>query len=74
MNDKDVSIKYGQEATVMEILTIVFVVLKLCHVITWSWWLVLMPIWIELFVIISTLGFIIITNMRGRGRNNEKIK
>lgn len=74
MNDKDVSIKYGQEATVMETLTIVFVVLKLCHVITWSWWLVLMPIWIELFVIISTLGFIIITNMRGRGGNNEKIK
>lgn len=74
MNDKDLSIKYGQEATVMEVLTIVFVVLKLCHVITWSWWLVLMPIWIELFIIISALGFIMITNMRGKGRNNEKIK
>jgi hypothetical protein len=26
--------------------TIVFVVLKLCNVITWSWWLVLAPTWI----------------------------
>lgn len=26
-----------------EILTIVFVVLKLCGVIGWSWWLVLLP-------------------------------
>ena len=36
------------------LLTIVFIVLKLCHVIEWSWWWVLSPIWIsfgiELFV------------------------
>ena len=35
------------------ILTIVFIVLKLCDVITWSWVWVLSPIWI-------TWGFIII--------------
>ena len=28
------------------ILTIVFVVLKLTHLINWSWWWVLSPIWI----------------------------
>lgn len=28
---------------ICEILTIVFVVLKLCGVIAWSWWLVLLP-------------------------------
>ncbi len=27
------------------LLTIVFIVLKLCHVIDWSWWWVLCPIW-----------------------------
>ena len=27
-------------------LAIVFVVLKLCHVIDWSWWRVLSPLWI----------------------------
>lgn len=29
-----------------ELLTIVFVVLKLCNVITWSWLWVLSPLWI----------------------------
>ncbi|MGE7840009.1 transmembrane Fragile-X-F protein [Lysinibacillus sp. NPDC093712] len=28
---------------VAEVLTIVFIVLKLTEVITWSWWLVLLP-------------------------------
>lgn len=35
------------------VLTIVFLVLKLCEVITWSWWWVFSPIWI-------TWGFIIL--------------
>ena len=26
-----------------EILTVVFIILKLCNVIDWSWWLVLLP-------------------------------
>lgn len=29
------------------ILTLIFVVLKLCEVITWSWWWVFSPIWIS---------------------------
>ncbi len=28
------------------LLGIVFIVLKLCHVIEWSWWCVLAPFWI----------------------------
>jgi hypothetical protein len=31
---------------ILDVLLIVFVVLKLCGVITWSWWLVLSPLWI----------------------------
>ena len=27
------------------LLSIVFIVLKLCHVINWSWWLVLLPLY-----------------------------
>lgn len=30
------------------LLTIVFIVLKLTHVINWSWWWVLAPAWISL--------------------------
>lgn len=45
------------------LLTLVFIVLKLCHVIEWSWVWVLSPLWISfslaiLFVIVITLiGF-----------------
>lgn len=31
---------------IVEVLLIVFIVLKLCGVIHWSWWWVLSPIWI----------------------------
>lgn len=35
------------------LLTIVFIILKLTHVIDWSWWWVLAPIWIGFAVGIS---------------------
>ncbi len=28
---------------VLPVLGLMFIALKLCHVITWSWWLILMP-------------------------------
>lgn len=37
------------------LLTIAFVVLKLCHVIDWSWWWVLSPIWISLSIAVLIL-------------------
>jgi hypothetical protein len=43
---KNVEIKFG----FLQPLTIAFVVLKLCGVITWSWWWVLAPVWIPLSV------------------------
>jgi len=33
-------------------LTIVFIVLKLCKVINWSWWWVLSPVWIPTIIYI----------------------
>lgn len=37
---------------VIGVLTIVFIVLKLCKLITWPWLWVLAPIWIELALIV----------------------
>lgn len=34
------------------LLTIVFITLKLCGVITWSWWWALAPIWIPIAIAI----------------------
>ena len=45
----------------LNLLTIVFVILKLCGVIAWSWWLVLLPtiIWavITIIVVIIAIKF-----------------
>jgi hypothetical protein len=42
------------------VLTIVFVVLKLCDVIDWSWWWVLSPLWIALAVLLSIVMFLVL--------------
>ena len=36
----------------LDLLTIAFVILKLCKVIDWSWWWVFSPIWIPLAIIV----------------------
>lgn len=40
-----------------EILTIVFIILKLVHVINWSWWWVVSPELIGLFILFLTFAF-----------------
>lgn len=42
------------------VLTIVFLVLKLCGVITWSWWWVLSPIWISWGITILVIALVAI--------------
>ena len=41
------------------LLTVAFVVLKLCHVINWSWWWVLAPLWISFLLGISILAIVL---------------
>lgn len=36
----------------VELLTVAFIVLKLCGVINWSWWWVLSPIWMLLILMV----------------------
>lgn len=39
-------------------LALIFITLKLCNVITWSWWWVLSPFWIPLcLVLLILVGF-----------------
>lgn len=46
----------------LTLLNIVFIVLKLCGVIDWSWWLVFLPVLIEAGIgLITTIIIIIIT-------------
>jgi hypothetical protein len=40
------------------LLTIVFIVLKLCNVINWPWWWVLSPLWISLGIVLAIFAII----------------
>ena len=50
-NNKNYSIDFGGA------LFLVFLVLKLCHVINWSWWLVTAPLWGP-FAVLIVFGII----------------
>ncbi|EPZ9216559.1 hypothetical protein JVI29_002954 [Clostridium perfringens] len=60
------SIKYIKERInmgILEVLTLIFIVLKLCGVIAWTWWLVLLP---EIIAFIFYILVIIITVFAGK--------
>lgn len=42
------------------LLALTFIILKLCNVITWSWWWVLAPIWIPLGLAVVILGIVLL--------------
>lgn len=50
--------RYGMGFT--SVLTLIFIVLKLCKVITWSWWWVLSPIWISWGLALMLILFLLL--------------
>ena len=49
---------------ILEVVQIVFIILKLCKVINWSWKVVLIPLWISigitaLYLVLSIIGAIL---------------
>ncbi len=56
--NKEVKVSGGISFTGM--LQIVFIVLKLCNVISWSWWIVLLPTLISAGFIVLGLIFLLI--------------
>jgi hypothetical protein len=55
-NDRSNGAGAGGGIGFVGLLTVAFVVLKLCHVIDWSWWWVLAPIWISAIFVIAILA------------------
>lgn len=53
------------------ILFLVFMILKLCKVITWSWWFITMPLWVIpllFFVVLIPAAFLIGKRVTYKGR------
>jgi hypothetical protein len=59
MNNKNVKIEIGGPSFV---LFLVFLILKLCKVINWSWWWVTAPLWcgVALWIVILLIALLII--------------
>ncbi len=56
------------------LLTIVFIVLKLCKVINWSWLWVLSPIWISIALIIIIVIIMLIYAKRTGGHTHWRFR
>lgn len=54
------------------LLTIAFIVLKLTNVISWSWWLVLLPIWAPIVLIAALLVFALLVATLSGGELRAK--
>jgi hypothetical protein len=48
------------ELGLLTILTLIFLILKLTEVINWSWWVVLLPMYLIPVIIVSTVFIIVI--------------
>ena len=66
----------GGGTSTLTILQVVFIVLKLCGLIDWSWWAVLIPFWIGLALIVLIIAVgVIVTLIKNRKRQRgDRIK
>ena len=55
MEDNRTMVSYSCGSGFTGLLTVAFIVLKLCGVISWSWWWVLSPIWISTVLVLGVL-------------------
>lgn len=46
-----------------DVLLLIFIVLKLCKIINWSWWWVLSPFWIPLGLYIALIIVVLIVRL-----------
>ena len=60
MMDKNISVNSAGCLSFSSLLTIVFIVLKLTHVIEWNWIWVLSPLWIGMIIAVLIIAIALI--------------
>ena len=50
----------GGGLNILGVVEIVFIILKLLGIINWSWWIVLIPLWIDLGITLLVILIIIV--------------
>lgn len=78
MSRNDKSNAAGGGISFAGLLTIAFIILKLCNVIDWSWWWVLSPIWISLglavVIFIVAMVVIIIADVHDSRKSLKRLR
>ena len=69
MNDKDESTSMSTNGGIgfLGTLTILFIALKLTHIIDWSWWWVLAQLWIPVAVVLGIIVIVAIVALIVKG-------
>lgn len=49
---------------ILDVILVIFIILKLVGVITWPWWVVLIPLWVSLVLIAIIIVIFIICERR----------
>lgn len=49
---------------ILDVILVIFIILKLVGVITWPWWVVLIPLWVSLVLIAIIIIIFIICERR----------
>lgn len=65
------NIEIGNAGNVGVIIFIIFLILKLCHVINWSWWWVTAPLWVG--PLIAIIGLVTIWLFLKYWRKSDEI-
>jgi hypothetical protein len=60
MNNKNVNSAAGGGISLSSLTFLVFLVLKLCNVIDWSWWWVTAPLWIPFAFVIAIFVVVVL--------------
>lgn len=71
MEDKNTGNSGGNGLSFATVLTIVFIILKLCGVIDWNWVWVLAPMWISFvlwILIVAVIGFVLKSKKRRKDK------
>lgn len=55
------------------LLALVFIILKLCGVIAWSWWWVLAPLWVPVALVLLIVGIVFIAGLIVDKNNKPKL-
>ena len=71
MEDKNHMNKAGSAWFALATMQLIFVILKMCEAITWSWTIVLIPIWVYLGLVVAGLIVIGIATLYEKTKDNR---